>query len=651
MFNEFPYTNYEKINLDWLLDLGNKLKADAESGEFDGERGKGIFGITTIYAGGAVGEAGYYCNKIGDAGIGDFVIGYGPAAGVNTLYLMKITSVDGNYLEGTTLLQITGNNGAPGEQGEQGEPGVPGAAGENGVSPVISVTTIQNGHRVTITDVNGTQSFDVINGDGAVIIDSALSTTSTNPVENRVITESLNAVRDNQFFKTPVEHKITILYSTVLENTRWTGATQATVNGYSTYLIPMENVPQQLFKCVINDVPYSGLYTDNGDGTYTSTTSIPNAQGFVSMYPDSNYTGWFVSTNRAIDWEFYTGVDVITSGGESCDRLGFKGVSYNYFPFITAHNGYPAIQFPNDENAVYYMDLMSVGPINYWYWTTGADTAKMNYRFVFTSVTNANKLLIPSVKNCISYGTLRSTWASSIVSLCKRGIYLYKLTDFNAIDTARKKLPVRLIGHGTNDLPGFMLSMANGWAGSEFDIRKTSDDVYIFSHDNPTGGINVETSTYEDVKKAIPGIMTFNEMLDFLSQFSDTWVDMHMSSITDSAERLNILRNINVHNINAGYYVGISGNIGNQTATTFYKTGIAYGFAYNTAGNAHKPTANDSIDVYKYFVYSGQDSENPYLYNMKSDSGEASYESIIAGTFDGFQFAQLYYDNKIVYPH
>lgn len=44
----------------------------------------------------------------------------------------------------------------------------PGNDGEDGVSPTISVTEITGGHRITITDANGTQSFDIMNGkDGA----------------------------------------------------------------------------------------------------------------------------------------------------------------------------------------------------------------------------------------------------------------------------------------------------------------------------------------------------------------------------------------------------------------------------------------------------------------------------------------------------
>ena len=47
---------------------------------------------------------------------------------------------------------------------EPGQPGAPGEDGEDGVSPTIAVEVIDGGHRITITDVNGTKSFDVMDG-------------------------------------------------------------------------------------------------------------------------------------------------------------------------------------------------------------------------------------------------------------------------------------------------------------------------------------------------------------------------------------------------------------------------------------------------------------------------------------------------------
>lgn len=73
-------------------------------------------------------------------------------------------------------------------QGARGEQGVQGVPGTNGVSPEINVEEISGGHRVTITDATGTQSFDVLNGkDGAPgevgtggqTFDQELNTTST----------------------------------------------------------------------------------------------------------------------------------------------------------------------------------------------------------------------------------------------------------------------------------------------------------------------------------------------------------------------------------------------------------------------------------------------------------------------------------------
>ena len=40
-----------------------------------------------------------------------------------------------------------------------------GDPGEDGFSPVISVSNIPDGHRITIVDANGTNTIDVMNGD------------------------------------------------------------------------------------------------------------------------------------------------------------------------------------------------------------------------------------------------------------------------------------------------------------------------------------------------------------------------------------------------------------------------------------------------------------------------------------------------------
>lgn len=81
----------------------------------------------------------------GDAGVGVSSIRL-----VN--YELIITLTDGTV---HNLGNIRGEKGAQGEKG---------ADGINGVSPTVSVTETTNGHTVAITDVNGTQSFNVLNG-------------------------------------------------------------------------------------------------------------------------------------------------------------------------------------------------------------------------------------------------------------------------------------------------------------------------------------------------------------------------------------------------------------------------------------------------------------------------------------------------------
>ena len=81
---------------------------------------------------------------------GDAGVGISSIKSVN--YELIITLTDGTV---HNLGNIRGEKGAQGEKG---------ANGTNGVSPTVSVTETSNGHTVAITDVNGTQSFNVLNG-------------------------------------------------------------------------------------------------------------------------------------------------------------------------------------------------------------------------------------------------------------------------------------------------------------------------------------------------------------------------------------------------------------------------------------------------------------------------------------------------------
>lgn len=59
-----------------------------------------------------------------------------------------------------------GDKGDTGNDGKDGKDGTNGKDGQDGFSPIVSVADIDGGHRVTITDKNGTQTFDVMDGQG-----------------------------------------------------------------------------------------------------------------------------------------------------------------------------------------------------------------------------------------------------------------------------------------------------------------------------------------------------------------------------------------------------------------------------------------------------------------------------------------------------
>lgn len=93
---------------------------------------------------------------------GDTGVGVSSIKLVN--YELIITLTDGTV---HNLGNVRGEKGIQGDKGADGTDGTngkDGAKGADGVSPTVSVTETTNGHTVAITDVNGTQSFNVLNG-------------------------------------------------------------------------------------------------------------------------------------------------------------------------------------------------------------------------------------------------------------------------------------------------------------------------------------------------------------------------------------------------------------------------------------------------------------------------------------------------------
>lgn len=73
---------------------------------------------------------------------------------------VTVTDITGGH-----RITVTDANGSRYFDVMDGEDGEPGQPGQDGVSPTLTVTNITGGHRITITDKNGTQTVDVMNGD------------------------------------------------------------------------------------------------------------------------------------------------------------------------------------------------------------------------------------------------------------------------------------------------------------------------------------------------------------------------------------------------------------------------------------------------------------------------------------------------------
>jgi hypothetical protein len=127
-----------KLDADKLPEaVNNALEQAKASGEFDGKDGKdGQDGYTPVKG------VDYFDGDPGKDGVDgkDGADGYTPQKNVD-------------YFDG--------RDGVDGQDGKDGQDGSP---GKDGTSPVVTVSAITGGHRITITDASGTKTVDVLDG-------------------------------------------------------------------------------------------------------------------------------------------------------------------------------------------------------------------------------------------------------------------------------------------------------------------------------------------------------------------------------------------------------------------------------------------------------------------------------------------------------
>lgn len=150
-----------------------------------------------------------------DSGEFDGEDGYSPTVSVSVIAGgHRVTITDAKGTKNFDVMNGTGGGGGGGTGGENGatfypyvdesgnlswtndkgltNPDTVNIKGEDGISPVVAVSDITNGKQISITDKDGTKSFQILNGDDGVGIASVQqTTTATADGGNNVITVTL----------------------------------------------------------------------------------------------------------------------------------------------------------------------------------------------------------------------------------------------------------------------------------------------------------------------------------------------------------------------------------------------------------------------------------------------------------------------------
>ena len=156
------------------------------------------------------------------------------------------------------------------------------AEGEDGFSPEVTITEISGGHRVTITDEEHPdgQSFDVMDG-VTPTVDSELSDSSTNPVQNKVITGEIGDLKSafDDVFTFTENKSLNRLNPTTITSGSYLSNADAVISqsgyGYSDYIAVEAG---DVVRCTYwsNVASSRGLFYNENKEKISTVTGVPD---------------------------------------------------------------------------------------------------------------------------------------------------------------------------------------------------------------------------------------------------------------------------------------------------------------------------------------------------------------------------------------
>lgn len=362
---------------------------------------------------------------------------------------------------------------------------------------------------------------------------------------------------------------------TILQNIRITSLQETSVNGYTTYLVPFSVLSEYgAFTKITGTTYFLGYYTESaGTRTYT------NHPDYISTA--SNYTGMAVcmsnSNGTLENLVFMYTMDVITKKTSYIELPGFSGydtgemVTFN----ATSQTYLWTCSVKVDTDKVYAIDLGD--------YTTIAPWAVKNGTSAFNVVSSAkfaklgNYYIFPSIDGYLTWQMRPASDGNNTKLYNSDGIKIYVLDKPWEIVSLRRTMPCQGFIHAGNFKHQVLIAYALGWGGVETDVRMTSDNEYVLSHDPTIGGLEIATNTYADIKAAYPGILTVDELVEISAYFNCT-IDFHFQAIPDNDRWEILLKGIRKNIDHLGYYTGITGNIGSVSADTFFENCLVYGY-------------------------------------------------------------------------